>query len=57
MMRANSELKMTMSLNNSRHANRRPPFGFGRAAGFFGRWIPCQCPFPEAVRKERYALQ
>jgi len=26
-----------------------PGFAFGRAAGFFGRWIRCQHPFPVAV--------
>ena len=34
--------------DNSPHTNRRPRFGF-EGFGFFGRWIRCQRPFPEAV--------
>jgi len=39
----------TLQANNSLHPTRRPRLGFGRAAGFFGRWIGCQRPFPAAV--------
>ena len=27
----------------------RPRLVFGRASGFFGRWIRCQRPFPAAA--------
>jgi hypothetical protein len=42
---------MILKPDSSLHPNRRPRIGFGRASGFFGRWIGCQGPFPK-VRQD-----
>jgi hypothetical protein len=34
-----------MPFNNCPQTTCRPRFRFGRASGFFGRWIRCQRPF------------
>jgi hypothetical protein len=37
------------AFTNPPYTHRRPRFGFGRLAGFFGRWIRCLRPFAAAA--------